>query len=304
MNRWVIAGLLLLFPRAWRARYGQELTQLVDETVAGGQSRWRVGGDLARAAAAERARSLGLIGAACNRTDRATGGCLAVLWAWVAFVVAGVMVQKASEQWQGAVPAGDRALPAVAFAVLVAGAAFGSVAVLAGTALTVPRIRVMLAAGGWSAIRGLVLRAAGLTLAAAAGTVGLAAWAHTLGPAQRSGAGHPYAAAILALALVGVVGVAALVAWTAVAARIARQIGLGGRLLVAEAGLAVATTVAMAVMSVSSLLWCQTVADAAPGFFAGWQVGGSVAVAVTMMLAATLVGAAGSARALRELRRA
>jgi len=301
VNRWVIAGLLLLFPRAWRARYGGELTQLVAETVAAGQSPWRVGGDLVRAAAAERARSLGLIGDAFSRTDRATGGCLAVLWAWVAFVVAGAVVQKASEQWQGAVPAGDRALPTVAFAVLVAGAAFASVAVLAGIALTVPRIGVMLAAGGWSTIRGPVRRAAGLTLAAAAGTVGLAAWAHALGATQRNGADHLYGAAFVAL---GLVGVAALVAWATVAARIARRIGLGGRLLAAEVGFAIATTLAMAMMSVASLLWWQTVAGVAPGFFAGGRVGGPVAAAVTLMVTATLVGAAGSARAIRELRRA
>ena len=301
MNRRVIAGLLLLFPPGWRARYGEELSQLVADTVAAGQSPWRVGGDLARAAAAERARSLGLVGDPVSRTVRATGGCLAVLWAWVAFVVAGAVVQKASEYWQGAVPAGDRAVPTVAFSVLVAGAVVASVAVLAGIALAVPRIGVMLAAGGWSAIRAPVRRAAGLTLAAAAWTVGLATWAHTLGPAQRNGADHLYGAAFAA---VGLVGVATLLAWTAVAARIARRIGLSKRLLVAEAGFAITTTVAMAAMSAASVLWWQTVAGAAPGFFAGGRVGGPMAAAVTLMFAATLVGAAGSTRAIRQLRRA
>ncbi len=274
MSRSVIAGLLLLFPRAWRARYGEELAQLVAETVAAGQSPWRVGADLVRTAAAERARSLGLIGDAVSRTDRATGGCLAVLWAWIGFVVAGAVVQKASEQWQGAIPAGDQALPTSAFAVIVAGAIVASVAVLAGIALTVPRIGVMLAAGGWSAIRGPVRRAAGLTLVAAAGTVGLAVWAQTLSSAARNGADHLYGAAFVAL---GLAGVATLVAWTAVAARIARRIDLGRRLLVAEAGIAVVTTVAMAAMSVASLLWWQTVAGAAPGFFAGGRVSGPMA---------------------------
>ena len=47
------------------------------------------------------------------------------------------------------------------------------------------------------------------------------------------------------------------------------------RLLAAEAGFAITTTVAMAVMSVASLLWWQTVAGAAPGFFAGGRVGGT-----------------------------
>ena len=129
----------------------------------------------------------------------------------------------------------------------------------------------------------------------------MAVWAQTLSSAARNGADHLYGAAFVAL---GLAGVATLVAWTAVAARIARRIDLGRRLLVAEAGIAVVTTVAMAAMSVASLLWWQTVAGAAPGFFAGGRVSGPMAVAVTVMVAATLVGAAGSARALRELRRA
>jgi hypothetical protein len=301
MNRVVTSMLLSLFPRGWRARYGEELTQLVDETIAAGQSPWRVGSDLVRAAAAERARGLGLVGTGFSRADRATSGCLVVLWAWIAFVVAGAMVQKGSEHWQGAVPAGDRALPAAAFAVLVAGAVFASIAVLAGIALTVPRIGVMRVSGGWDAVRGPVLRAAGLTLAAAAGTAGLASWAHAIGPAQRNGADQLYGAAFLALVLVGV---AALVAWTAVAARIARRIGLGRQLLLAETAFAGATTVAMAVMSAASLVWWRTVAGAAPGFFAGGPDGGPVTAAVALMVMATLVGAAGSARARRELRRA
>ena len=124
VNRWAIAALLLLFPRAWRARYGEELTQLVAETSRAGSHR---GGSAVIWCARPPPNAHGASGSsviALSRTDRATGGCLAVLWAWVAFVVAGTVVQKASEHWQGAVPAGDRALPTVAFSVLVAGAAW------------------------------------------------------------------------------------------------------------------------------------------------------------------------------------
>ena len=49
MNRW----LLRLFPAAWRARYGEELLDLVDET---GMTP-RVAADVARAGVAERARA-------------------------------------------------------------------------------------------------------------------------------------------------------------------------------------------------------------------------------------------------------
>jgi len=301
MNRVALGILLLLFPRRWRARYGDELTELVADSVAAGHSPWRVGGDLVRAAAVERARGLGLVGSGFGRADRVTGGCLAVLWAWIAFVVAGTVVQKTSEHWQGALPGGERAVPAAAFAVLVIGAAVASVVVLAGIALTVPRIGALFTAGGWGTFRGPVLRAAGLTLVVGVGAAGLVIWAHRLGPAQRNGADHPYGAAFVGLALAGV---AVLIAWTSIAARIARCVGLGRRVLLVETALASVTTLTMAVVSAASLVWWCAVAGVAPGFFGGGPAGGPVAAAVALMMVATLVGAAGSARAIRELRHA
>ena len=95
---------------------------------------------------------------------------------------------------------------------------------------------------------------------------------------------------------------AALIGWTAVAAIIARQIGLGRRLLVAEAGLAAATAGAMAAMSVASLVWWWSVATVAPGFLGGGALVTPVTAAVILMVLATSVGLAGAARAARELR--
>lgn len=79
MNRW----LLRLFPAAWRARYGAELLDLVDET---GMTP-RVAADVARAGMAERARAV---------REALTGGTSMIFGpAWrhpTAWAVAGAVV--------------------------------------------------------------------------------------------------------------------------------------------------------------------------------------------------------------------
>jgi len=222
-----------------------------------------------------------------------------VLWAWAAFVVAGAVVQKGSEHWQVAVPAGDRAVPTAAFAALVGTAAIGSVMVLAGMALTLSRVVAMLSGGGWREVRGRACWAAGLTVVAAVWTVGRGIWAHRIGTAGRNGEDHLYGAAVLGR---GLSVAAALIAWTAAAAFVARQIALGRRLLVAEAVLAATTTAAMAAMSIASLVWWRSVANAAPGFVGGGSAASPVVAAVIVMAVATSFGVVGTARAARELR--
>jgi len=298
MNGVTLRLLLLLYPRAWRARYGQELRYVIVRSTAAGRSPWRMGADVARAAAVVRAQALGIVGAGVTRHDRATGGCVLVLWAWVAIAISGAGLQKASEHWQGAVPTGDRGLATVAFTTVIAAAVCGAVIVLAGVAVTVPRVVAMLVGGGWSDIRGPVRWAVGVTVIAAAWTLGLAIWAHRLGPVQRNGGDLLYGAVVMGWGLCVAVTLAA---WTAVASLLARQIGLGRRLLVTEAVLAAVATGAMAVMSVATLVWWRSVGSVAPGFFGGGSVATPVTAAVILMAVATVLGAAGTARAARAL---
>jgi hypothetical protein len=298
VNRVALRLLLLLYPRAWRARYGQELRYVIVRSTAAGRSPWRIGADVARAAAVVRAQALGIVGGGLTRHDRATGGCVFVLWAWIAFVIAGAGLQKASEHWQGAVPTGERGLATVAFTTVIAAAVLGTVVVLAGVAVTVPRVVAMLVGGGWSDIRRPVWRAVAATVIASAWTLGLAIWAHRLGPVQRNGGDPLYEAVVMGWGLSVAVTLAA---WTAVASLLARQIELGHRLLVTEAVLAAAATGAMAVMSVATLVWWRSVGAVAPGFVGGGSVTTPVTAAVILMAVATVLGAAGTARAARAL---
>src|SRR5262249_57216521 len=113
--------------------------------------------------------------------------------------------------------------PQAAFDVLLAAAGIGSVLVLVGVAVALPRLAALVRGGGWGQIRRPILVAAVLTALAAAATAGLAAWAHSLAPGSRNGGDPAYGAAFVAwLALCGV----CLFAWVAAAAAAARRLSL------------------------------------------------------------------------------
>ncbi len=140
-------ALLRLYPTRWRARYGDELDELMREASSGRRLPWRIWKNVALAGGRERLRASGLVGDALPPGERSRAGTLLVLCSWSLFVVAGVSVQKISEHWQGATPSSSRALPAAALDVLVAAAVVGSAATLLGIACALPALRVLLAAG-------------------------------------------------------------------------------------------------------------------------------------------------------------
>jgi hypothetical protein len=151
------SGLLLrLYPPGWRARYGEELAALIAET-SGGRIPWRVRLDVASAAVTERFRAAGLAG---DRPpgERIRGGTLAVLCAWAAFVVAGMLVQKFAEHWQAATPAGSRTAPRDAFDALLVSAWVGSALVVAGVVVATPELVRFLRGGGLGQVRRRLLR--------------------------------------------------------------------------------------------------------------------------------------------------
>jgi hypothetical protein len=228
-----------------------------------------------------------------------------VLSAWALFVLAGTAVQKLSEHWQAATPAADRGLPSAAFLTLVLSAVVGSALVLAGIAAATPSLLAFLRGGGWPAIRRRVVTAALVTGAAVAATGALLGWAHTLDAAQRNGHDVGYA---LAAAAVGILLAASLAAWTAAAVATARRLRLPARLLGLEARLAAAVTITMGAMTAATAVWWEALARSAPWFLAGRAAGSAASplapellAATILMLAATLLGVLGTARALRAL---
>ena len=294
---------LRLYPPAWRRRYGEELTVLVEELGGWARLSWRLRLDLVRAAVVERVRPLGL--RRLPPEERVREGALLVLTAWMLFAIGGFGIQKASEHWQSAVPAGERALPSAAFDTLVVAAAVGSTLVLLGVAVVLPRLARALRTGAVAGLRPPLLRALALSALLAAATVGLGAWAHTLTSLQRNGGDHTYGGVFLAwVALLA----ATLLAWAAAAAACARRLDLSARELRLEARLGAAVALAMAVVTVATAVWWGAVASAAPWFLDGGPAGaqGSPLSANTLapallMLCACALAAVGTHRALRSL---
>ena len=100
-------------------------------------------------------------------------------------------------------------------------AGVGSALVVLGVALILPRLAALIRGGGWAGIRRPILRALVLSACAAAATIGLALWAHSLTPAQRNGHDTLYGAVFVAWILVVA---SCLFAWASAAAAAARRL--------------------------------------------------------------------------------
>ena len=184
-----VERLLRWYPAGWRARYGEELAELIVDMSDGQRLPWRLRADVAAAGTRERLR-VPRIG------DPRSGGRL-VLWAWAIFMLAGLLVAKTSEHWRSALPPGSHPVASAAFVALTVLASATAVLVFAGIALTLPSLVAFLRSGGWPQIRRWILAAASLTAAVVAATAGLAAWAHGLSPHARNGHDGIYGAAFL-----------------------------------------------------------------------------------------------------------
>jgi hypothetical protein len=254
--------------------------------------------------ARERLRASGLTGDVRSPEDRSRAGALLVLCAWAIFVVGGIAIQKLSEHWQAATPAGSRDVPRVAFDVLVGASALGSILVLAGVACGLPALLACLRGGGWVVLRRPIVRATIATGLAVVATLGLAVWAHSLTSGQRNGHDLLYSSAFIGWALTML---AALACWTAAAARAGTHVVLSRRILAVEAWLAIGASLTMLVMSAATIVWWAALARSAPWFFAGRAPGSAasalvptVAAAVVFMLIASSLGGAGAVRAYRS----
>lgn len=276
-----------LYPRAWRARYGPELTELITEARAAGARPWRVGVDVAKAAGAEHLRAAEL-SADAPPPARARGGVLLVLEAWALFVLAGTAVAKSAEHWQDWVPPARRRVPAVAFDVLVATSVVAGLLVLAAAALAVPALLRALP-GAWPALRRPLVGAGMLSVTALGATAGLVGWAHQLDPADRNGGNPGYVVGFLAWAGFGAV---VLGAWTRVAVVAARCVPLPPRVLRAQARVGAVVAAAMVAMTAATLTWRAALATGPT----------LVPLAATLvMAAATVLAAVGARRAVRAL---
>lgn len=292
---WIRRSLLRWYPPAWRARYGDELEQLILESSRGRRIPLRIWANVAGGGVRERLRASGLTGDDVPPGERSRAGALLVLCAWALFVVGGMIVQKSSEHWQRLVPSGSRGVPSVAFDTLVAVAAVATIVILAGVACAVSALAALARSARVTELRRPLVRALWATVVSAAATVALVIWAHRLTASQRDGRDLRYELGFAAWALVVVV---CLATWTALAARVGRCLELAPGVLRLESWLAAATACSMAVMTVATAVWWAALVSSAASLPSP-----PLGLAFALMLAATALGALGARRAVGAIPR-
>jgi len=305
-------GLLVTYPPAWRARYGDELLAMVEDQLRGREPGLKMRAGLAVAGLRERLRQ------AANRAgrrggrslaDQIRGGYTLVLVAWAGFLVAGASFSRLAEHFTSAIPAPDgQALVAAAGAFDAVGVltAAGTATVVVGVLVAVPAFIRFLVGGGWALIRHRVRWACWVSLTAAAASAALAAVGRRLTAAQRNGGSPGYP---LAFAGTAAIAVTALALWTSAGVTVGRRLDLPARALSIEATLAGLATVMMAGITAATAVWWSVLASVAPWFLGNAPYGTPSSAAdpdligiMTLMLTATLLAAIGTTRALRGSR--
>lgn len=311
MRRRDPARSLRWYPAQWRARYGDELVALMEDTYGDRPQPLRQKLSLVLCGVRERARSFGLTGDSAPAEERVRAGAMLVLGAWALFVLAGSSFAKLSEHFDNALPGGidnpsppggAHHLPDLAFTLVQSLATLAGIAVIIGVAVALPALLRFLRSGGWGSLRAHVVRAGATSGLAIATTIPLVIWAGHLTSQQRNGGAAGYTAlfgvwaALLATSLC---------LWTAVAIAAARRIVLSRRVLALEALLAVALTLGMFAMLGATALWWASMATDAPHFIAT-RPGAilsdpQLTITVFVMVIAVGVAATGSVRIARSL---
>jgi len=297
--------LLKWYPSRWRARYGEELVALMEDTYGEGSVPLSARFAIMRTGAAEHLREISLGSGEEIPGERVRSGSLLVLCGWALFVIAGSGFAKMTEHWVGATPQGDRALPTNAFEAVQVAASVGLVIVLVAAAMALPTVPGFLRDGGWSRVRRPVGRALIVSTTTAFLTIGMIVWLHHLGPAQHNGGwGSHLVGSLWALLVVASIGTC-----TLAGAAVARHLPFSEHLLRLEGLLAVLLTFAMLTIIGGALVWSISIANDAPRLLSGsgsglFGVPGPPAEIITglLMLAGSILGVGGAGRVARSIR--
>jgi hypothetical protein len=311
------ARLLRWYPAAWRARYGEEFTELLLAEFAERPRSWRRAADVARGGLLARLTGAGLTGHSLEPSQQARAALATAACSLAAFLIVGLaMWAQLTIGWEWAPPGAGAATPALV-AMSAAAAFLAVLALLAAIPLT------------WSAARALkthherpvrrsarfALIGSGLVVAGSRhfanswpGTgahpalphgflpAGVAAfsWAGTL--SVSSYWAHPAALAAFPAAEIAWMAVSpvALVAAVAGVAGLVRRLDLSPRVLRYEAWLASAAAAAMAVFLAGACGWALA-EGSGPGLFHAGAID-FASLAVMMLALFTAQRATGLAR--------
>ena len=310
------ARLLRWYPAAWRARYGEEFTELLLAEFAERPRSWRRAADVARGGLLARLTGAGLTSDRLEPAQQARAGLATAAWSLAAFLIVGVaMWAQLTIGWEWAPP--GRAATVALVAMSAAAAFLAALALLAAIPLTWSVVRALknhperpVRRSAWLALTGSGLVVAGSRHFANAwpGTgahpalphgflpAGVAAfgWAGTL--SVSSYWAHPGALAAFPAAEVAWMAVSpvALVAAVAGVAGLVRRLDLSPRVLRYEAWLASAAAAAMAVFLAGACCWVLA-EGSGPGLFHAGTID-LASLAVMMLALYTAQRATGRAR--------
>jgi hypothetical protein len=259
----ITKGLVRLYPRAWRERYGEEFVALLEERPASFADAF----DILRGAFDAHVRRQVFDGGVMIVIELRKN-VLAVLWAWAGFVVAGVGFQKMTEYEAFVRAAREDAWVGLAFYAVVAGALAALVAVLAGGApIVFAAVRRALGEGRKDVP--LLFAVPALALAGFVGYVFLLT--RVVYPAFGPLAVHDALNVVLFLSLVGVFVLAAVASTAAVSMAVARS-EIDGRLFRFALFPAVLAALAMGAALAATVTWGVALLAQEPRLF--WDDGG------------------------------
>ena len=302
--------LIRWYPREWRARYGGEMTALLEDSYATASDvpvRVRLG--LVGRGLAERARTAGFIGSALEPTQELRDGAILVLCGWPLFLIAGAVFGKFADNWWIGTPAVERLPASASFDAAAVLGVLGCAVVALAALLAVPPFVRLVQAGRWNTVR-RPLRRAGLALVLAAVLLGGGlTWAHHLGPHDRNGGMAVYGAAFI---VIGLATFVAILSAAAAAAAVARRIDVSARVLRGLGVMALALSAVMTLLFTSIVTWWATEAAHAPAVlshgigngvpFTSGTVPPTLLAAGLLMVLGLASAAAGSVRIARGLR--
>jgi hypothetical protein len=302
MTRDGFERLLRWYPPQWRARYGGELTALLEDTyVTANDVPRRQRLELARSGLAERARAAALVGRSQDPDARLRGGSVLVLCGWAFYIVAGVMFVKVADRWSTRSSHVGHWVATGGFDVVAVASGVGCLVVLLGALLVLPSFVRFLQAGAWHEVR-RPIGVAIVSVVTSAVLFGiLVARAHGMTAHGRNGGDAFYNALFV---FVGLMCFAAVACATAAAVSVARRVELSRRMLRILGATAIGLVSAMGLVLLSLVTWWASEAVHSPGFLAqgiGNGVPFNSSVAPPTLLASGLLMTVGLALGLAGL---
>jgi MFS family permease len=256
--------MLRWYPPHWRSKYAEGMTALLEDTYGAGRVPLTVRLSLVKTGSMERAREVGFIGSATSPHERARAGSLLVLCGWGAFMIAGAIFAKFTDNWGASQLGGaHRGFVTALYGLVQWAGVAGAIVVLSAAILVVPSLRRLLAGGDWISVRQPMRRAFVAVAFIVASAAVIVTWAHFLSYHERNGglAVYGYVLGAWSLAVSVAVGVV-----TSAAVSVARRLDLSRRTVQWLSTMAVVLTSIMFVTLAAMVAWWSIESVRAPVF--------------------------------------